>query len=93
MTLYLLCTPLQCAESLDEVQRFQMRGTFERLSLSATDEGVTYHLYAASAPSADTDYGTLTAVSDSELAAVLSSSGGTAVFNFQPPLNMSSTCK
>lgn len=69
-----------------------MTGTYEMLQLSATDGGMTYHLYAA-LPSAGTGYGTLSAVCDSELDKVLTRYGGTADFAFQRPPNMQSTCR
>lgn len=63
-----------------------MTGHFDKLQLSATIGKVTYRLYAAPAPQGG--YGTLTAVSDSQLEAVQRSNGGTCDFAFQRPIKM-----
>lgn len=76
---------------ITDVMRFQMTGHFDKLQLSATVEKVTYRLYAATAPQGG--YGTLTAVSDSQLEAVQRRSGGTCDFAFQRPIRMHSSCQ
>ena len=85
--------------SLNEVQQFRMTGTFDTLQLSATIGDVIYSLYAEPPPGEvkdcakqDTVYGTLTAVSNSELESVLGDKGGTANFAFKRPLHMEQSC-
>jgi len=90
---------LQGVSSLNEVQQFRMTGTFDTLQLSATIGDVTYSLYAEPPPGEvkdsakqDTVYGTLIAVSNSELERVLGDKGGTANFAFKRPLHMERSC-